>query len=101
MIQLHDEGTPELENINDFLQELRMRFDNTDQGHEVKVETKAIKQRGHPTKEYIREFWRLTGKLWYWPECLLVRYFKEGLEKELHNVIRGCVSSTPSMTGTG
>ncbi|ETE60040.1 hypothetical protein L345_14221, partial [Ophiophagus hannah] len=41
--------------------------------------------RGCPAKVYVREFQRLTGKLQYWPERLLVHFFKEGLDKELCN----------------
>lgn len=87
--QLHDEGAPELNNIDDFLQELRTRFEDMAQGHEaeeqIKAKKKMVKQRGRPAKEYVGEFQRLTGKLRHWPERLLVHYFKGGLDQEICN----------------
>lgn len=46
--QLHDEGAPELDSINDFLQELRNWFKDTAQGKEAEAEILELKQKGHP-----------------------------------------------------
>lgn len=81
--QLHDEDAPELGDVDKFLQELRERFEDMAQGKEAEAEIKAIRQRGCPAKEYVGEFQRLAGKLWYWPECHLVHYLKECLDREL------------------
>lgn len=61
--QLHNEDTPELGNIDDFLQKLRSRFEDEAQSQEAEAEIKAIKQRGCPAKEYVREFCRIARKL--------------------------------------
>lgn len=83
MTQLHNEGAPELGNVNDFLQELRSQFEDISHGQEPEAEIKKIKQRGCLAKEYVQEFWRIARKLRRWPELLLVHYFKTGLDKEL------------------
>lgn len=43
----------------------------------------SIRQRGQPAKNYIKEFKKVAGHLRVWPECLLVRQFYIGLDKEL------------------
>ncbi|ETE60218.1 hypothetical protein L345_14041, partial [Ophiophagus hannah] len=83
--QLHDEGTPKLGDVDELLQEMRKRFEDTAQGLDAEAEIKAIRQKGCLAKEYIGEFQRLTGRLSYWPKCLLVHYFKEVPDWELHN----------------
>ncbi|KAG8148169.1 hypothetical protein E2320_022436 [Naja naja] len=58
-------------------------FEDEAQAQEVESEIKTIKQRGRPSKEYVREFHRIDGKLRHWPKRLLVHFFKEGFDKEL------------------
>lgn len=81
MASLHDEDSPELGNAMVFLEnygpDSKMR-------HKPSRQIRGLKQRGRLVKEYVQEFWRVVGKLWYWPEQLLVYHFKNGLEKELH-----------------
>lgn len=43
----------------------RMRFEDSVHGNEAEAEMKVIKQKGHPAKEYVVDFQRLVGKLWY------------------------------------
>lgn len=81
---LHDEDSPELGNAMVFLEELWARFEDETQVQQAEAEIRGLKQRGRSVKEYVWEFWRVAGKLWYWPEPLLVYYFKKSLEKELH-----------------
>lgn len=83
MNQLHNKDAPELGNIDAFQQDLRARFKGESQAQEVEAEIREIKQKGHLAKEYVQEFRRIAGKLWHWPERLLVYFFKEGLDKEL------------------
>lgn len=81
--QLHNKDVPELGNIDTFLQELRTRFKDDPETLQAEVEICMHKKRGRPAKEYVREFRRVAGKLQQWPECLLIYYFKEGLDREL------------------
>lgn len=81
--QLHDEDAPELGNIDTFLQELRVRFEDDSQALQSEAEICKIKQRGWPTKEYIQEFQRVAEKLQQWLERLPVHFFKGDLDCDL------------------
>lgn len=63
LAQLNDEGAPELEDANEFVQLLRTRFDGTSQREEAEAEVKDLKQRGRPVKELVWEVQRVAGKL--------------------------------------
>ncbi|ETE62037.1 hypothetical protein L345_12209, partial [Ophiophagus hannah] len=80
--QVHDEGAPELDNIDDFLRALQARFEGSAQAQEAEAEIKMMKQKGWPAKEIVKEFLRLAGRLSNWPEQILVHYFKECLDEE-------------------
>lgn len=78
--QLHDEGAPELEDNNEFLQLLRTWFEDIAQRQEAEAEIRDLKKKGHPTKELVWKFQRVAGKLRDWPEHLLAHHFKEALD---------------------
>lgn len=61
--QLHDQAAPELDDADEFMETLRAQFEDTSQGQEAEAEIKEFKQRGHPIKELVLEFWRVVGKL--------------------------------------
>lgn len=59
--QLLAEATPELGNIDKFLQELRKRFEDMAHGQEAEAEIEAIKQEGAPSQ---RVHWRVLETCW-------------------------------------
>lgn len=54
--QLHDEGPPELENADEFVQLLRTRFEDISKREEAEDEIKDLKQGGQPAKEFVWEY---------------------------------------------
>lgn len=80
--QLYDED--ELGNTDIFLQELRTRFKDESQALQAEMEICDLKQKGKLAKEYVQEFRRVASKLRHWSERLLVYFFKESLDWELH-----------------
>ncbi|ETE72977.1 hypothetical protein L345_01188, partial [Ophiophagus hannah] len=72
LTQLHDEDTPELGNINTFLQELRARFEDDSQALQATVEIHELKKKGRPIKEYVQEFWIVAGTVAREPTGLLL-----------------------------
>ncbi|ETE67941.1 hypothetical protein L345_06266, partial [Ophiophagus hannah] len=81
--QLNDEGVPELNNVDDFLRELRSHFEDSFQAQEAEAEIKSIRQKGRPTKELVLEFRCLATNLRHWSQRILVHYFQENLDEEL------------------
>lgn len=62
---------------------LQERFEDDTRSLQAEGDLLAIRQRGRPIKEYIRDFRHLAGKVHRWPERLLVHQFKGGLERTL------------------
>ncbi|KAG8139486.1 hypothetical protein E2320_002250 [Naja naja] len=88
-IQLNDEGTPELNNVDDFLRELQAHFEDSSQAQEAEAEIKSIGQKGRPAKELVLEFRHLVTSLRHWSERILVHYFQESLDEELLKICCG------------
>ncbi|KAG8129365.1 hypothetical protein E2320_016076 [Naja naja] len=80
--QLNDEGAPELNNVDDFLRELRSRFEDSSRA-QAEAEIKSIRQKDRPAKELVLEFRRLATNLRHWSQRTLVHYFQESLDEEL------------------
>ncbi|XP_034275328.1 uncharacterized protein LOC117666666 [Pantherophis guttatus] len=89
--ELHNERAPELEDMDDFIQLMRVRFSNVTQQVEAEHQITTLRQAGRPAKEFVWEFQRLAGKLRDWPEQLMVHTFKEALDPDLRQAcsIRG------------
>lgn len=61
------------------MEALRTRFEDDTQVQITEGELVALRQRGWPAKNYVKEFHPLAGKLRTWPERLLVHQFHMGL----------------------
>lgn len=72
---LHNEGAPELGNINAFLEGLRARLWDPTQARWAESKIYSIKQGNRSMDEYIQEFCSLAGKVRVWPKHLLVYQF--------------------------
>lgn len=83
---LHSEHARELTNVGMFLESLRGRFEDETRTLAAEGQIVTMKQRGRPAKEYIKEFKKAAGRLWAWPEQLLVHHFHLGLDRELRQV---------------
>ncbi|KAG8147387.1 hypothetical protein E2320_014149 [Naja naja] len=66
-------------------------IEDSTRAQQAEGELLAARQCGRTVADYIREFWRLAGKLQGWPEWLLVHHFKTGLDRTLQQdcVYRG------------
>lgn len=85
------EHARELTNVGMFLEGLRARFEDETRAQSAEGEIAAIKQRGRSSKEYVREFRKITGRLRAWPKRLLIHQFHMGLDRDLRQacVYRG------------
>ncbi|ETE64778.1 hypothetical protein L345_09452, partial [Ophiophagus hannah] len=81
--QLNNEGAPELNNVDDFLRELRSHFEDSSQTQKAEAEIKSIRQKSRPAKELVLEFRHLATSLRHWSQRILVHYFQEILDEEL------------------
>ncbi|KAK9395668.1 interleukin-4 receptor subunit alpha [Crotalus adamanteus] len=79
---LHDDGAPELNDINLFMEQLRDQLEDESQVLMAKKEIHRLKQRGRPAKEYIHEFRRVANRLGQSLERSLIDYFKQGLDRD-------------------
>lgn len=84
---LHDDGAPELLDVNLFMEQLRASFEDESQALQAKKEIHFLRQRGRPAK-YVRDFRRVTGRLRQWSERSLIHYFKQGLDRDL---LQACI----------
>ncbi|ETE63207.1 hypothetical protein L345_11033, partial [Ophiophagus hannah] len=84
--ELHDEGAPELEDVDEFVRSLRARFEDPANPEKAEAEIKGLRQHGRPPKELVWEFRRVARRLQGWPKRLFVYYFKEALDLELRKL---------------
>lgn len=59
----HDEGAAELKNVDAFMEELWVRFENPLQTHRGEAEIWIIRQGARPVAKYIQELLGLVGKM--------------------------------------
>lgn len=90
MADLHSDHTWELTNVGSFLGALRARFEDVSRVQRAEGELLAVKQRGRPAAEYVRDFRRIASKLRMRLECLLVHQFWAGLDRDLRQACVYC-----------
>lgn len=56
----------ELLDANLFMEQLRVRFEDESQALKAEKEIHCLRQSGCLVKEYVREFWRVAGRLGQW-----------------------------------
>lgn len=90
MVTLHNANAPELRNFNRFMTALRQRFEDPLADRKARDRIKNAQQGRRRVAEYTEEFRNLAYRL-DWPECVLVTYFKDGLNDDLYTacVARG------------
>lgn len=80
---LHSEHARELTNIGMFLESLRKWFKDETWMLAAEGQILLMKQHGRPTRDYVKEFKKVAGRLRTWPEWLLIHHFYLGLNRVL------------------
>lgn len=63
--------------------QLRARFKDESKALRAEIKIYSLKQRGYPAKQYIREFWKIAGRIRQQSEQSLIHYSKEELDRDL------------------
>lgn len=95
LVSLRDEGTPELTDLDAFMQALREQLEDPKAASHKEVHIHILKQDKWLVLEYFQDCHNLASHLRDWPEHMLVYQFQENLNKELyHNCLpRGVPSN--------